>query len=148
MGCHTWFGKPLTKEEREKLRQSAKSTVQEYFEGEDISKSLYNVLIESIDKDTDIWIKGGWFKFDDYIYEVKGKFYIDLAHISGENCLFKPKEYFHDNFRVKNYPNWIIHNKRELRNKMRKKYFRLTERQLEDISRFFKEYPNGIIRFG
>lgn len=148
MGCHTWFGKPLTREEREKLRLSAKSTIQWYFERNGIPKYLYDALMESIDNDTDLWLKCGWIGYDDYVYAREGKFYIDLAYRSGENCLFKPKKYFHDNFRVKNYPNWVIHNKRELRKKMRKKYFELTESQLEDISRFFKEYPNGIISFG
>ena len=68
---------------------------------------------------------------------IKGKLYFDLAD-----------EYFHDIFRVEHYPEWIIRNKRQLRRKMKKRYFELTERQHELLNEFWKRYPDGIITFG
>ena len=56
--------------------------------------------------------------------------------------------YFHDIFRIKNYPKKVIHNKRELRKYLRKRYFELTEYQLNRISKFFELYPGGVITFG
>lgn len=56
--------------------------------------------------------------------------------------------WFHDVFRVRNYPNKVIHNRRELRRFLGKKYFDLTEHQLKRVSMFFKLYPGGVITFG
>ncbi len=41
----------------------------------------------------------------------------------------------------------IIKNRRELRKFLRKQYFKLTNEQLEQISKFFKE-NDGVIMFG
>lgn len=41
----------------------------------------------------------------------------------------------------------IIKNRRELRKFLRKQYFKLTNKQLEQISKFFKE-NDGVIMFG
>lgn len=56
--------------------------------------------------------------------------------------------YFHDVFRVYNYPNVVVHNKMELRKFLKKDYFKLTEWQHKRLSMFFKMYPGGIITFG
>ena len=151
MGCHTWFYRPITEEEREKLRSTAKDQIMKVLmRDQRIQYSfLYDLLIKSVDIDTDFWIENGWYKYNDYINKIEGKFYLDLSRPSDDDiCLCKVNEYFHDNFRVKNYPRWVIHSRKELRRKMKKRYFQLTEKQLEDVSRFFKEYPGGVICFG
>lgn len=56
--------------------------------------------------------------------------------------------WFHDCFRVHNYPSKVIHNKKELRRFLRKDYFKLTEEQRRRVSKFFELYPGGIITFG
>jgi len=49
---------------------------------------------------------------------------------------------------VKNYPNKIIHSRKKLRRWMRKRYFDLEDCQLEQISKFFRDNPNGVITYG
>lgn len=56
--------------------------------------------------------------------------------------------WFHDVFRIGNYPNKTIYSRHELRRYLRKRYFELTEYQLERISAFFRIYPGGVISFG
>lgn len=56
--------------------------------------------------------------------------------------------WFHDIFRVRNYPSKTIYNRHELRRFLRKKYFELSEEQLKRVSMFFKLYPGGVISFG
>lgn len=56
--------------------------------------------------------------------------------------------YFHDVFRIYRYPKKIIHNRRQLRKYLGKRYFELSDYQLERISMFFKLYPGGVITFG
>lgn len=53
-----------------------------------------------------------------------------------------------DTFRVPNYPRKIIRSRRDLRKFLRKRYFKLTDKQLERVSQFFREYPGGVITFG
>ena len=151
MGCHTWFQRPITKEEREKLRQTAKESIFE----EPVFLDEFEIkrFLESVDNDTDLWLKSGLYTYADFICEVDDKFYVDLANREiklqhGKVFCCDIQEPFHDNFIVRNYPTWVIHNRHELRKKMGKKYFDLTEKQLEDISRFFKMYPGGVITFG
>ena len=55
---------------------------------------------------------------------------------------------YHDTFRIYNYPRKIIRSRRGLRKFLRKRYFELTDNQLEKISEFFREYPGGVITFG
>lgn len=56
--------------------------------------------------------------------------------------------YFGDDFRIGNYPTKVIHSRKELRRYLRKRYFKLTDYQLQRVSMFFKIYPGGIITFG
>lgn len=56
--------------------------------------------------------------------------------------------YFHDVFRIGRYPRKVIHNRRELRRYLGKRYFELTEFQLQRVSKFFEMYPGGVITFG
>lgn len=56
--------------------------------------------------------------------------------------------FFHDAFRIENYPRKVIHNRRELRRYLGKKYFELTDFQKARVSKFFEIYPGGVITFG
>ena len=134
MGCHTRFGRPITKDEISILKEVAKKS------------SL-------ITDDLNTICSLGIAEYEDYIWFAEGKPYLDLASrefsTSPEIFHVDKESYFLDNFRIKNYyPNWVIHNKRQLRKKMRSDYFDLTKEQLEDITRFFKTYPGGVIIFG
>lgn len=71
---------------------------------------------------------------------------IDIREINWS--LFVDVEEYYDLFRVKGYPEKVIRNRKELRKYLRKRYFQLTDEQLEKISEFFKRYPGGVITFG
>ena len=75
-----------------------------------------------------------------------GKNICDFELTTEEEQLNFP--YFHDVFRVENYPNKVIHSRKELRKYLRKRYFKLSEYQLKRISKFFQMYPGGVITFG
>lgn len=72
-----------------------------------------------------------------YVHEVRKKngLYVDLGEYT-------------DTFKVNNYSKKVITNRKNLRKWMRKRYFDLEEWQLEKISKFFKENPDGVITFG
>lgn len=148
MGCHTWFQRPITKEEREKLRQTAKDYIL------DESGCLFDApttdkLLESVEKDTDMWLEYSCYTYNDFIIKIDDVFYVDLSEPCNDHeVCCNITEYFHNVFRVKRYPNWKIHNRYELRKKMGKKYFDLTQEQLDTISRFFQIHPDGVITFG
>lgn len=72
--------------------------------------------------------------------------YQDMVENKLYESLYFP--YFHDEFRIYNYPRKVIHNRRQLRRYLGKRYFELTEFQKERISMFFKLYPGGVISFG
>lgn len=73
----------------------------------------------------------------DYIHEIRGhsELFIDIPE-------------YEDIFRVKHYPRKVITNRRNLRRWIRKDYFKLTKEQLDKISEFFEQYPDGVITFG
>ena len=149
MGCHTWFSRPLTKDELLFLKDDAKKNLNQ----QNLTKKEYELLIEAINK-YDLQVICDYGKLGEaYTYPIDGWIYLDLgkrSYISEEIYMktFNITEFFHDNFRVNNYPNWIIHNTRQLRRKMKKKWYSLSKEEIEDIHRFFKLYPGGIITFG
>ena len=98
------------------------------------------------------------------VSEIDGRLYVDMS-FSSDICqnkygvsiwkFYETHEklgvdfpYFHDVFRIRNYPRKVIHNRRELRKYLRKRYFELSEYQLDRISKFFELYPGGVITFG
>ena len=163
MGCHTWFGRPLTQEEYESLKPLAIKNLDHWFyeENEKLSKEYpemdvymtkdeYEFLKSQIQND-DIRVIADYGQDNDYLYVINGWIYVDLSDISSyppETIRYPAIKYFHDNFRVKNYPNWIIYNKRYLKRKMGKKWYELTKEQIADIDEFWKIYPGGVIHFG
>ena len=145
MGCHTWFSRPLTEEEFKLMRDYAPTEIYNTTLYDDC---LYKLLMKSYNED---------------IPCVYGKYWWQLGYGSGNpelgehNCiheirghkgLFVDIDEYHDTFRVKHYPSKVIHSRRELRRWMRKRYFELEDWQLEKISEFFRENPDGIITFG
>ena len=70
------------------------------------------------------------------------------CYISKLKGLYIEVEEYGDTFRVNNYTTKIIHSRRELRRWMGKKYFNLSQYQLERVSEFFRNNRGGIIKFG
>lgn len=99
MGCHTYFSRPITEEEFQKMKEYAPT-------------EIYNLAGDP-----------------------KLKLFVEVDE-------------YYDLFRIGHYPRKIIINRKELRKYLRKRYFQLTDEQLEKISEFFKRYPGGVITFG
>lgn len=151
MGCHTWFYRPLTNEEFDLMSSYALSDIEEVTGATEenikagmYDESLYDCLIESYRENKPCvygkyWWELGYGSIGAFgncsVHCIKGKLYMEI-------------EGYHDTFRVYNYPKWIIHNRKELRRKMRSKYFELSDEQIERISEFFRKYKDGIITFG
>jgi hypothetical protein len=55
---------------------------------------------------------------------------------------------FHDSIRVKNYPAKTLHNFRQMRRWLGKRFYNLTEEQKLRMKLFWKTYPKGMIDFG
>ena len=167
MGCHTWFGRPITNEELYILKDEAnKALLQEYNNASESEYLLntddYNRIKDAISKnDLKAICEIGTANYEDFIWFAEGKPCLDLSYRWSEedkekycieDCLPElfhiDKNFYHDMFRVDNYPDWVIHNKRQLRRKMKKRYFKLTQEELYNIGQFFKDYPGGVITFG
>lgn len=158
MGCHTWFLRPLTSDEIDLFRSNAINEsleVLKYIEEENgglttADLNFHNKIVESVNNGDDYWLQFGYGttigEKSEYTRYINGIHYLELTW--HPNPIFTDIKRYHDEFRVKNYPRKIIHNRRELRRFMRKKYFSLTDDQLKTISEFFRENPKGIIMFG
>lgn len=95
--------------------------------------------------------------YNDKIPCVDGKYWWQLGYGAGDDVYKEIKNgsglyidviKYIDTFRVPNYPRRIIRSRRDLRRFLRKRYFKLTDKQLERVSQFFREYPGGVITFG
>lgn len=157
MGCHTWFYRPLTKNEFELMKEYAPTDIYNHVGNSDeniklglYNKTLYELLMKSYNENIPCVYGDYWWQLGYGIKNSKLAYGEDnfVREIRGESGLFLEVREFIDLFRVDNYPRKIIHSRRELRKWMKKKYFDLTEWQLSEISRFFKENPGGIIMFG
>lgn len=150
MGCHTWFSKPITDKEFEKMKENAPKEIY-YLTGDSkknieiglYDKNLYDLLMKSYNENIPCvygfyWWQLGYGSGIDKTYKEIGKcskLYTDVLE-------------YHDTFRISNYPRRIIRSRRDLRRFLRKRYFKLTDKQLERVSQFFREYPGGVITFG
>lgn len=150
MGCHTWFNRPITDKEFEKMKENAPKEIY-YLTGDSkkniesglYDKNLYDLLMKS---------------YNENIPCVYGFYWWQLGYGSGMDRTYKEIEKcsklytnvleYNDTFRISNYPRKIIRSRRCLRKFLRKRYFTLTDKQLERVSQFFKEYPGGVITFG
>ena len=141
MGCHTWFSRPITDKEFEKMKENAPKEI--YYLTGDSDKNLYDLLMKSYNENIPCvygfyWWQLGYGSGIDKTYKEIGKcskLYTDVLE-------------YHDTFRISNYPRRIIRSRRDLRRFLRKRYFKLTDKQLERVSQFFREYPGGVITFG
>ena len=161
MGCHTWFSRPVTEEELLVFKSHAIEdaynlwgNTEENKEFNSVDMDRYIKVEESVENDTDYWWKEGYGtriidgknEKNEYVHLINGVLYLDLARST--HPIFEHLKRYHDVFRVSNYPSKVIHSRRELRRWMRKRYFELEDWQLEKISEFFRENPNGVITFG
>lgn len=161
MGCHTWFARPVTKEEFELFKSHAIEHAWDLYGDTDenrefncVEMNKFYFIKNSVKNNTDYWWKHGFGTIirnrseDKYehTYVINDVMYLDLSKSC--NPIFADLKRYHDVFRVDNYPRKIIHSRYELRKWMRKKYFDLESWQLDKISYFFSENPGGIITFG
>lgn len=157
MGCHTWFSRPITCEEFQLMKDYAETEIYELIGGTEkniqegfYDEALYNILMKSLKENIPCvygkyyWWQFGWGQGNPLL--LNGTAFIH--GIKGYNNLFVDVDKYHDIFRVKNYPSKVITNRRGLKKWMKKRYFELTEEQLEKISKFFEEYHGGVITFG
>ena len=161
MGCHTLFSRPVTEEELAVFKSHAIEDAynlwgdtEENKEFNIVDMDRYIKVKESVENDTDYWWKEGYVtriidgknEKNEYVHLINGVLYLDLARPAYP--IFENLKRYHDVFRVSNYPSKVIHSRRELRKWMKKKYFDLDDWQLEMISEFFRENPDGVITFG
>lgn len=147
MGCHTWFYRPMKEYEWEEMKRNAPNEIYELTgdTSENVKFGLYDKnLFDSLMK-----------SYNENIPCVYGKYWwqlgyggLNISEIYGETGLFVEAPEYHDTFRVYNYPRKVIYSRRGLRRWLRKRYFELTEEQLNKISEFFKNNPGGVICFG
>lgn len=165
MGCHTWFARPIKENEKKFFKDNAISNV-EYLNGDNemnrmlglVNLDTVRFIIKSVLTDgDDDWLEYGYgtivksnckngLDHFETVFKMDDTFYLDLS--GGNERIFKDLKRYHDIFRVSNYPNKTIHNRRELRKFMGKKYFSLSDDQLNKVSKFFRDNPGGIITFG
>lgn len=159
MGCHTWFARPLIKEEFGLMKEYAPTSImnacgatEENIRYGLYDEYLYDRLMRSYTQDIPCVYGEYWWELGygsdnpQLLKDNDGDFFTHT--VRGDTRLYVDIDKYNDIFRVKNYPRKTIHNKRELRKFLRKKYFTLTEYQCNKISKFFKLYPDGIIYFG
>ena len=157
MGCHTWFCRPLTKDEFGLMKEYAPIEIYNMTGNKEnlydvglYNEALYKNLMKSYNENIPCvygkyWWQYGYGSSNPKLAKGEDNF---VSEIRGETGLFLDVDYYHDVFRVNNYPRKVIHNKRELRRFMRKRYFELSKEQLIKISEFFKKYSGGVIHFG
>lgn len=153
MSCHTWFSRPLTIEEFNLMKDYAPTEI--YNLTGDTKQNiecgmndihLYNKLMKSYNENIPCVYGKYWWELGYGSGNLKSS--VGLFNINKSHKLYIKVNEYTDTFRISTYPNYIIRNRRELRKYLRKRYFSLTNDQLQTISKFFKEYPNGIITFG
>lgn len=159
MGCHTLFYRPTTKEEMNELINNSYQMLLYSFVTDpfyrninDTDDNLINELCKNIN---------GLKPYFDYAYtcviEKKDPLYLIRAGYGAKDGVYtrciKDKVYievskYNDLFRINNYPGFVIYNKKQLRRKLRKRYFELDSSVLCKLSEFWSENPGGIIVFG
>jgi hypothetical protein len=165
MGCHTWFWTPLSEEHIPKLKELAlKSLENRWKEDQDeefrkqigpeycLTETDYKFLKDRIECDN-LYITADYAnaEINDYISIIDGDPYVNLSRgciEEDKKTLMPIHEYFHDVFRIYNYPNWIIYNIRQLRRRLKKKWYDIPEEDRKRVSEFWKLYPGGVITFG
>jgi hypothetical protein len=181
MGCHSWFARPLTDDEVEKLTEYCQIDIEDKRSKEGYDEQFLNLISESAKTNAPFrdptspskrlfW----WFQFgygEDYMNAVEREPYLlsddpfwpneKGIHVTIEHkkdlTERKTKHSYelyadiklHNVARLRyTYPRKIIHNKRELRRFLGKDYFKISEREHQLLSEFWKTFPGGIMSFG
>lgn len=159
MGCHTWFYRPLTDEEFKLVREYCIQDAEELLgdtpenrKADAVNLGYLNEVYKSFEEDIPCifgkyywWQMGFGFRNPKLLDKgilvviIRNKLYVEIMDM-------------HETARVSTgiytYPKKIIHNKKELRRYVRKRYFNLTEKDHEMLSRFWRDYPDGIMMWG
>lgn len=153
MGCHTYFFRPLTEIEFSSMKDHALEDIENLCGPTEFNvktgiydKELYNALRKSYYDDLPCVCDKFWWQ---WVYGESA--FGDRAWITelcGLNGLYICERGYDDLFRVPSYPKRTIKNRRELRKVLRKKYFNLSDEQLQKVSEFFRKNPGGVIVFG
>jgi len=143
MGCHTWFYKRTTIDEIQKSKY-----VQELKDECDVEIDFQYKELSKI-PDFDIHLNGYFRRIpiqrNPKTRDKQAKYhYLNPKYIYYEEV---KASNFHDTFRIKNYPYKKIHNLRQLKRYLGKRYYKLTEEQINRLKLFWTIYPNGMIDF-
>ena len=161
MGCHTWFYKPLD------INQGLKDTMLKALDK--FVKHMNNTGFYNRDPSERYGWENYWTRFVDnptgfnaemkqirkqilqgdineYILEW---FYPKLTTEYGGK-LYEVVDGFHDIFRVYDYPDDVLTSYKETVEYLKKKGYEVCMHYdtLDNLRKFWKKYPNGIIKFG
>ena len=150
MGCHTWFNRPITKEEVDALIPLAYQNLEKERNDPEypLEDEFYYDWKKQLDKgDIELTCQLGCTK--NQVSIIQGKPYLDCCNIYEEGPFKASDEHFHDNFRIGNYPRKIIRSKRQLRRYLRARWYEIITPEISaELSKFWKLYPGGVIEFG
>ena len=154
MGCHIWFAGPLTDSEFQLMKDYAAIEAEQYADEGLISKAFARNVAKSVETNKPC-VDG--FRWYDYHYGWSNpKLPEEFRHspiISDRGKLYICADHeFHNIARVSigiyTYPHKIIHNKKELRRYIGKRYFNITEEEHDKLTEFWMKYPGGIMQWG
>ena len=165
MGCHTWFWAPFPEEKITDLQRLAAKSLEDRWKdekneefrkiiGEDrcLTKEDYEFLKNQIEiRNLPVIVDYSMCEINDFLTVIDGHIYYDLSLGCNEKdkISFIPiHSYFHDIFRVTNYPDWTIYSLRYLKRKLGKDWYKIPEEDRRRVSEFWKLYPGGVITFG
>lgn len=173
MGCYNWFARPLSEDEISKLREACRTDVKRHYDEDGYDSTMLKLIAESAKsnnffKDPALPNKKWyWFQFgygEKFIKPIKrypdilsdedfGGIFIKSVLEPGVKKANKYKLYASIKLSIPSrlrstYPKKIIHNKHQLRRFLRKDYFKLTDKDHELLSLFWKTFPKGIMYWG
>lgn len=124
MGCHTWFSRPVTKEEFKFIKEYAPTEIynlcgnsKENIEYGFYDKHLYDLLMKPYNEDVPCVYGKYWWQlgYCSNSPNLSNGEYNYAHEIKGHNGLFIDVSECIDIFRVENYPSKVIHSRRNLR---------------------------------
>lgn len=165
MGCHTCFWAPFPEEKIADLEKLAYKSLEDRWKeekdeefrktvGEDtcLTKEDYEFLKNQIETHNfPVIVDYSMSEINDCLTVINGDIYYGLSLGCNEKdkISFIPvHSYFHDIFRVDNYPDWTIYSLKYLKKKLGKKWYDIPEEDKDRLREFWKIYPGGVINFG
>ena len=156
MGCHIWFQRPITDEEFALMKEYAVQNAEMYLRKDGEPYGLDQSFIDAIKRSVETgepqpelynctWWQLGYGEQNPalgerfYVQERKGTLFVDCNEFH---------DVARDSIGIYTYPKKIIHNKRELRRYIGKRYFNITDSEYLELSEFWNKYPTGIMRWG